>query len=348
MIKKMKAAILVNTNRPLVIDQVTMPTKLKLGQVLVKNTYSGICGSQVGEINASKGPDKYLPHLLGHEAVGKVIKVGMGVSKVKENDKVILHWMQSTGMDAEPPLYTWNNKKLNSGKITTFSEYTICPENRLTKMPKNLSELNAVMFGCAIPTSFGIFDNLINLKIGNAVIVVGCGGVGINIINAAKFNGAYPVIGIDISGAKILFAKKNGADFTYKISKNNSLEQILLKIKKKFPIDYLIDNTGNVDVINKSYRLIDKKSTLILVGVPNYKKNINIHSLDMHFGKKILGVEGGNVNPELDFKRYANYFREKKYHPKKLITKIYSLEDVNKAINLMGSNKTKGRLILKC
>ena len=68
----------------------------------------------------------------------------------------------------------------------------------------------------------------------------------------------------------------------------------------------------------------------------------------MHFGKQIIGVEGGNVNPELDFKRYANYFREKKYRPKKLITKIYSLEDVNKAINHMVLNKTKGRLILKC
>ena len=343
----MKAAILVNSNKPLVIDQVTMPPKIKMGQVLVKNIYSGICGSQVGEIRASKGPDKYLPHLLGHEAVGKVIKVGMGVSKVKENDKVILHWMQSSGMDAEPPIYNWNNKKLNSGKITTFSEYTICPENRLTKIPKNLSELDAVMFGCAIPTSFGIFDNLINLKIGHSVIITGCGGVGINIINAAKFNGAYPVIGIDISGTKISFAKKNGADLTYKISRKNSLEKILLKIKKNLPIDYLIDNTGNVDVINKSYRLIDKSSTLVLVGVPNYKNNINIHSLDMHFGKKIIGVEGGNVNPELDFKRYANYFKKKKYYPKKFITKIFSLEDVNKAINHMGSNKTKGRLILK-
>ena len=61
----------------------------------------------------------------------------------------------------------------------------------------------------------------------------------------------------------------------------------------------------------------------------------------MHFGKQIIGVEGGNVNPELDFKRYANYFREKKYHPKRLITKIFSLKDVNKAINLMGSKKLK-------
>lgn len=344
----MKAAILVNSNKPLVIDQITMPSKIKMGQVLVKNIYSGVCGSQVGEIRASKGPDKYLPHLLGHEAVGKVVKVGMGVSKVKENDKVILHWMQSSGMDAEPPIYNWNNKKLNSGKITTFSEYTICPENRLTKIPKNLSELDAVMFGCAIPTSFGIFDNLINLKIGQSVVIIGCGGVGINIINAAKFNGAYPVIGIDISGTKISFAKKNGADLTYKISRNNSLEQILLKIKKKFTINYLIDNTGNVDVISKSYKLIDNRSTLVLVGVPNYKKNINIHSLDMHFGKKIIGVEGGNVNPELDFIRYANYFKKKKYYPKKFITKIFSLDEINKAINLIGSSKSKGRLILKC
>lgn len=347
-LKKMKAAILTKSKKALVVDEILMPNKLKFGQVLVKIIYTGICGSQIGEINAIKGPDKYLPHLLGHEAVGKVISVGEGVKKVIKNDKVILHWIKSEGLDADAPVYKWNNKKLNSGKITTFSEYSICPENRCTIIPKNLTYLDSVMFGCAIPTSFGIFDNIINLKIGNSVTVIGCGGVGINIIKAAKLNGAYPVIGIDIKKNKLNFVKNNGADFVYEISKKNSLKKIFDQIKMNFPLDYIIENTGNTKVISNSYKYMEKKSTLVLVGVPNYKKNINIHSLDFHFGKKIVGVEGGNVNPEKDFNRYASYFKRKKFYPKKFVSKIFKLKDINKAIKLITSNKILGRIILKC
>jgi len=78
--KTMKAAILVEQQKPLVIDQIELPSALEIGQVLVKIHYSGICGSQLGEIDGAKGPDGYLPHLLGHEASGTVVAIGPGVS----------------------------------------------------------------------------------------------------------------------------------------------------------------------------------------------------------------------------------------------------------------------------
>ena len=90
--KTMKAAILVEQRKPLVIDYVELPQSLDVGQVLVKVHFSGICGSQLGEIDGAKGEDKFLPHLLGHEASATVVATGPGVKHVKEGDLVVLHW----------------------------------------------------------------------------------------------------------------------------------------------------------------------------------------------------------------------------------------------------------------
>ena len=102
-----KSAILVKSRQKLVIDKIELPKHLKFGQVLVKIKYSGICGSQINEIDATKGPDKYLPHLLGHEGSGIVEKVGEGVTRVKKGDHVVLHWRKSSGLEAEAAKYRW-------------------------------------------------------------------------------------------------------------------------------------------------------------------------------------------------------------------------------------------------
>ena len=101
--RKMKAAILVEQKKPLIIDEIELPSGLEIGQVLVKIHYSGICGSQLGEIDGAKGSDVYLPHLLGHEASGSVIAVGQGVKQVKQNDLVVLHWRKGLGIEGVPP-----------------------------------------------------------------------------------------------------------------------------------------------------------------------------------------------------------------------------------------------------
>ena len=110
--KYMKAAFLVEQKTPLVIDEVGLPSKLDFGQVFVKIQYSGICGSQLGEIEGVKGKDAYLPHLLGHEGSGTVLQIGPGVKRIKPKDKVILHWRKSLGIESDLPLYNWKNRKL--------------------------------------------------------------------------------------------------------------------------------------------------------------------------------------------------------------------------------------------
>jgi S-(hydroxymethyl)glutathione dehydrogenase/alcohol dehydrogenase len=131
-IKNAKAAILTESHKPLVIDEIKFPEQLDVGQVLVKILYSTICGAQINEIAAAKGPDKFLPHLLGHEASGEVVETGPGVTHVKPGDTVVLHWRPSKGIQCQPPAYQWRGAKLNAGWVTTFNEYAVISENRLT------------------------------------------------------------------------------------------------------------------------------------------------------------------------------------------------------------------------
>ena len=111
---KTAAAILVEQRKPLVIDEVEIPP-LGYGQFLAQIHTSRICGSQLGEIDGVKGPDKYLPHLLGHEGGATVMEVGPEVKHVKPGDRVVLHWRPGRGIEARPPIYKWNGKNVNAG-----------------------------------------------------------------------------------------------------------------------------------------------------------------------------------------------------------------------------------------
>ena len=102
--KFMNAAILVAQKQPLIIDKVVLPDQLQVGQVLVKLLVSGICGSQIGEIEGVKGIDKFIPHLMGHEGCAEVIDIGPGVKTVKVGDRVVLHWRKGSGIQSDPAL----------------------------------------------------------------------------------------------------------------------------------------------------------------------------------------------------------------------------------------------------
>ena len=121
-VKHTTAAILVKSNQPLVIGEIQLPEELFPGQVLVEIFSSGLCGAQINEIDAIKGPDEFLPHLLGHEGFGRVLQVGPGVSTVKAGDQVVMHWRPGTGIQSIPPKYIWQGQTLNAGWITTMNK----------------------------------------------------------------------------------------------------------------------------------------------------------------------------------------------------------------------------------
>ena len=157
-VKSAKAAILAESRKPLVIDDITFPDELGVGQVLVKVLHTSICGAQINEIEAVKGPDKFLPHLLGHEASAVVIETGPGVTTVKPDATVILHWRPALGIQGPTPNYRWRGEKLNAGWVTTFNEYAIVSENRMTPIPSDYDLQTAPLLGCAVTTAADVYS----------------------------------------------------------------------------------------------------------------------------------------------------------------------------------------------
>ncbi|MEE8058853.1 MAG: zinc-binding dehydrogenase [Pseudomonadales bacterium] len=340
-----RAAILTALNKPLSIDTIELPEQLDVGQVLVKVLYSGICGSQLGEIAGVKGPDKYLPHLLGHEGCGEVLTVGAGVSHVQKGDKVVMHWRPGNGINAKPAMYRWNDQPLNAGLITSFNNYAVVSENRLTAISKTFDNQLAPLLGCAVTTGFGVVLNNAKLQIGESIAVFGAGGIGLNIIQAAAMVSAYPIIAIDTFAGKLDLAKQLGATHLIDTSTSDAKEEIK-KILDSELLDVAIDNTGNTHVIESCYQLTHSKGKIILVGVPKHDQDIRIHSLPLHFGKEITGSHGGESQPASDIPRLIKLHRAGKLALKELITDHFKLEDINTAIEKMRNGSIRGRCLI--
>ncbi len=344
--KKMLAAVLVAQKEPLVLDQVDLPPGLDYGQVLVKVHFSGICGSQIGEIEGVKGPDRYLPHLLGHEGSGEVVAIGPGVTQVKPTDHVVLHWMPGSGIESKPPVYFWKGKPLNAGWVTTFNEYAIVAENRLTIIPKDFDLKTAALFGCAVTTGLGVINNKAQLQIGQSILILGAGGVGLNIIQGAAMVSAFPVIAVDLHDAKLTLAKKLGATHTIN-AKTQSVADVVRGTVGDNGVDVVVDNTGNPQVIEEGYRLAGPKGRVILVGVLPKGKEISLYTLPLHFGKTLTGTKGGECKPQVDIPRYVRLCIEGKLDLKSLITDEFSLSGLNKAVEMMQQGNVAGRCLIK-
>ena len=339
----MKAAILVESKKPLKIADIDFPKKLEFGQVLVKIFYSGVCGSQINEIDAAKEPDKFLPHLLGHEGSGVVEEIGEGVTTVKVGDHVVLHWRKSAGIESVVPKYKWNGKKLNAGRITTFNEKAIVSENRVTTIPPDFDMKKAPLFGCAVTTGFGIVNNDAKVKIGQSVLIFGVGGIGLNVAQASSMVSAYPIVGIDVHKHKIDMGKKFG--WTHGLTTNSKkLNKEIYSIVGEKGADITVDTTGNAKVIEQAYELTAPDGKTILAGVP--KNKITIYSLPLHFKKILTGSHGGDSIPDIEIPRYIRLINKKKMTLDNMITDEFKFSEINDAIDLLRSGKA-GRIVIK-
>jgi S-(hydroxymethyl)glutathione dehydrogenase/alcohol dehydrogenase len=340
---KMKAAILETLNAPLVLDEVEIPD-LECGQVLVKVHRSGICGAQLGEIAGVKGADNFLPHLLGHEGGGVVLAIGPGVTQVRKGDHVIMHWRKGAGIHARTAAYTWGDRTVNSGWVTTFSECAVVSENRVTPIPKDVPFDVATLMGCAVTTALGLINNLAQVKIGHSVAVFGCGGVGLNVVQGAAMVSADPIIAIDIFDHKLALAREFGATHLINSTQSDVREEVR-KVVGVAGVDVFVENTGLVRLIEQAYELTAKAGKTILVGVPRHDEDITIHSLPLHFGKVLTGCEGGATDPTVDIPRYIKLYQRGKLQLDRLITHRLPFDDINVALDKVRAGDV-GRCIL--
>ena len=333
----MKAAVLVEINKPLEIKEVEL-TELKVGQVLVKVLMSGLCGAQLHEIRGHKGNAKFLPHLMGHEGCGIVESIGPGVTTLKPGNKVVMHWRPGTGIESPFPSYIMDEKFMSSGKVTTLSEYSIVSENRLTVVPQDVPPELCAILGCALTTAMGIVDNEIDLKFGESIVVIGTGGVGLNLIQAASMKSACPIIAVDNNPTKKELCMELGAHEFY-----SSVDQI------KEKADIVIDTTGIPEVISLGISILSNTGRMILVGQPapgKFVEVMNAVNLFNGAGQLIKATQGGKTNPQEDIPRYVKLYQKGLLDISKLITHAFTLDEVNDAFDLLKTGNA-GRIMIK-
>ena len=339
----MKAAILVKQNAPLVVAEVEIP-KLDVGQVLVRIEYSSICGKQLDEISGKRGEDPFLPHLLGHEGGGIVVDVGPGVRKVKSGDHVVLHWMKGSGIDSAPPRFMWNETVVSAGWVTTFSEYTVASENRMTPIPADIKFDVASLLGCAVTTGLGIVFNNAALKPGQSIAVFGVGGVGLNVVQGAALVNAYPIVAIDLHDHKIERARAFGATYTVNSSRTD-VEEFLMELSQGRGLDVTVDTTGNTNVFQTAYKTTTGTGKTIMAGVLHHQEPISIDAFPLHFGHQIIGSHGGDTQPDVDIPRYIQLYKLGKLKLDEQITHHYCLDEINEAVDVVRKGQA-GRCVI--
>jgi S-(hydroxymethyl)glutathione dehydrogenase / alcohol dehydrogenase len=342
-LKTTKAAILAQSRQPLVVDQITLPDALGVGQVLVELLYTSICGAQINEIEAAKGPDKFLPHLLGHEGSGIVREIGPGITTVKPGDTVVLHWRPSLGIQCQPPSYQWRNQKLNAGWVTTFNEHAIVSENRVTPIPPDYDLKAAPLLGCAVTTAAGVINNDAKVKIGESLVVFGVGGVGLNVVQLAALAGAYPIVAVDLIDAKLEMARQRGATYVLNPTGTKDLAADIRNLVGQKGPDKVIETTGAKAVIELAYDITHPDGTCVLVGVPSEK--VTISTLPIHFNKVLTGSHGGDAAPHVDIPRLIRLNLAGRLSFEGLVTHEFALDDINAAIDLVRSGAA-GRVLI--
>ena len=341
----MKAAVLVQPGRPLVIEEgIEMPA-LEPGQVLVRMHYAGICHSQLMEVTGRRGSDPWLPHLLGHEAAGLVADTGPGVSKVRPGDAVILTWIRAGGMDVSGAQYTHHGKRINSGPVTVFSDYSIVSENRCVRMPAGLPADVASLFGCAVMTGAGMVVNTLRPAPGSSMAVLGLGGIGLCALLAARQLGCAPIIGVDIETEKLDHAKRLGATHLVDARAGKAVERIR-ELTGGHGADYCVEATGRARGIEEAFMSVRRGGgRCVFASHPPHGEMVHLDPFEMICGRHIQGSWGGDSRPDEDIPRYATWLLDGTFPVADLITHRYRLEQINVAFEDMQARRVGRALI---
>lgn len=328
----MRAAVLTEIGAPLeIIDGISIPD-LRAGQVLVKLAYSGVCHSQVMEANGGRGHDRWLPHMLGHEATGRVVATGSNVTKVLVGDLVVLGWIKGKGCEAGGSQYLCGKMTINAGGVTTFSDHAVVSENRLVKLPECVPLDLGVLFGCALPTGAGIVLNEMKPKAGSSIAVFGLGGIGLIALMIARIHDVT-LIAVDISTEKLELARMLGADHVI----DARIESPVTRIQEitEAGADYCVECSGQTSVIEQAFLASDPQRGFTIFS--SHPEAGQVISLDPHHlisGRRIQGSWGGASDPDRDIPRLAVLWRAGKLPLERLISpRRYRLDEINEALD---------------
>lgn len=314
-------------------------TPLEFGQVKIKMIAAGICGAQLMELDGTKESGPF-PHIMGHEGVGIVQSVGHGVSTVREGDKVVLHWRKGDGIESDFPKYIHNGNLITSGKVVTWGQEVVISENRCTAVDPDAPDELCVLLGCGLSTALGTIEQEANLKVGESVLIIGCGGLGLNLIRAAKTRGASTIHAQDIWKHKEVVALQAGAhkfDYCSLGYPSPPLEIFY---------DVVIDTSGIDEAIRCGIDCLAPSGRFIMVGQP--KGSIKVSRGNRLFsgeGCTIKATQGGGFRPHLDIPRYVSAWKAGVINLDGIITHRIGLQEIEKGIGLV-RNGEAGRVLI--
>lgn len=348
---KIKAAVLYEIGQALVVEDLELDDP-KEGEVLVKMGAAGICRSDRHYMYGDAPTP--LPVVLGHEGSGTVEKVGPGVTSIKPGQQVILSYVASCGqcksclegkanicdshMAAGPKMYDGTCRLhkddqyiYHFGKVACFAEYSVVPETACVPNESLVPMDIAALIGCCVPTGVGAVLYSANVQTGSTVAVVGCGGVGLNVIMGARLVNASKIIAVDIRESQLEFAMKFGATHSVNASERDPVTQVK-DLTGGRGADYTFEVLGSVDTVKAAYDMCAKSGTLTVVGIAPLGAEAQINAVDLVRNEKtVRGTYYGSARAQVDFPRLVDLYLAGKLNLDDLVVRHYSLDQVNEA-----------------
>jgi Zn-dependent alcohol dehydrogenase len=347
----MKAAVLYETNSPLVIEDIQIDPP-KANEVKVKIAVAGVCRS---DLHFMKGEAIIaMPAVLGHEGSAIVMEVGEGVTNVEPGDHVILSFAPYCGncvsclsghpnacdthqkgaakmFDGTSRIHINGQDLAQMGKVGCFGEEAIVPSTGLAKIDPSLSLRAAALIGCSVTTGVGTAIYAAGVTAGSTVAVIGCGGVGLNVIQGARIAGATRIIAVDVNDAALEFAGKFGATESVNPNAGDPVKAIK-DLTSGLGVDYAFEAFGSIETTTMAFDATRKHGTAVIAGIAPIGEQAGIDAVALVRQEKTLkGAYYGASKPTLDFYHMIDLYNSGKLDVDGLVTRAYTLDQINEA-----------------
>ncbi|MBC2904640.1 Zn-dependent alcohol dehydrogenase [Streptomyces cupreus] len=309
------------------------------GEVLVAIAAAGLCHSDLSVVDGTIPFP--VPVVLGHEGAGVVEAVGAGVSHVAPGDHVALSTLANCGACAEcdrgrptmcrqaigrpgQPFLRGGRSVYQFASNSAFAERTVVKAVQAVRIPGELPLVSAALIGCGVLTGVGAVLNRARVDRGDRVVVIGTGGIGLNVIQGARIAGALRIVAVDSNPAKEEVARRFGAtDF---LTSTEGVRDIL-----PTGADHAFECVGRVELIREAVDLLDRHGQAVLLGVPPATAEASFRVSTLYLDKSILGCRYGSSRPQRDIALYAELYRAGRLLLDELVTRTYPVEDFEKA-----------------
>lgn len=352
----MRAAVLQDVHEELQVVDVSLDTPGP-HEVLVKMAAAGICHSDWHVMQGDLPVP--LPAVLGHEGAGIVEAVGQEVIRVKPGDHVVLSWVPSCGrcyfclkgrydmceeafniqlsgiLPGNVSRLRWDQKPLYHYLGTScFAEHAVVADTGVIVIDPEISLSQAALVGCAVTTGFGAVTHTARVGPGDSVAVVGCGGVGLNVIQTAHLSGADPIIAIDVNPKKAELAKIFGATHFVDAGQSDDLITPVIDLTQGRGADFAFEVIGRKETIEQTYGMVRKAGMAVIIGVAPPHLDVELNAFSFPSQSKILtGSWYGQSVPSLDIPRILGLYQAGRLNLDDLVTGHYYLDQINQAFH---------------